>query len=260
MSQSNSKVLLEPAFVLHQRPYRDSSLLLEVFSFEHGRLGLVARGVKGKNKQRQALLQPFVPLRLSWSGRGELGTLTDVEADGALYNLSGQTLLSCFYLNELLTHLLHRHDPHPDLFQYYGYTLQQLDGLSDGRQLQRWLRLFEMQLLQEIGYGLMLENEVEQGEAIEAEAWYRYLPAEGPMLLTTTPKENDPLLFKGSALLAIAAHELNQPQALKDTKRLTRLVLDHYLGGRPLHSRKLLLDLQRTSEAAALNKQNTKME
>jgi DNA repair protein RecO (recombination protein O) len=239
MSQTNNKVLLEPAYVLHQRPYRDTSLLLEVFSFDHGRVGLVARGVKGKNKQRQALLQPFVPLRLSWSGRGDLATLTDVEADGPLYNLTGQVLLSCFYLNELLTHLLHRHDPHPDLFQYYGYTLQQLDGLTDGKQLQQWLRLFETQLLQEIGYGLVLENEVERGEAIELEAWYRYLPAQGPVLLTTTPRENDPLLFKGSALMAIAMQELDQPQVLKDTKRL---------------------DLQRTSEAAALNKQNTKME
>ena len=260
MTQSNSKILLESAYVLHQRPYRDSSLLLEVFSFNHGRVGLVARGVKGKNRQRQALLQPFVPVQLSWTGRGELATLTDVEASGALYNLTGQVLLSGFYLNELLIHLLHRHDPHPDLFEYYRYTLQQLDALTDGVRLQACLRLFECQLLQEIGYGLALECEAEGGENIDPGAIYRYLPGRGAQLVQGQADINNKLLFSGKTLLALAEQRLDEAGDLQQAKRLTRLVLDHYLGGRQLQSRKLLLDLQRTSEAAALNKRHTKME
>ncbi len=255
MVQSNTRVLLEPAYVLHQRPYRDSSLLLEVFSHQYGRVGLVARGVKGKSKPRQALLQAFVPLQLSWSGRGELGTVTDVEANGAMLQLKGQILLSGFYLNELLMHLLHRHDPHPDLFDYYRYTLEQLSVNTDPRRLQQILRLFEMQLLQEIGYGLQLDYEVGQGDAIEPDAVYRYVLGQGPV--RAQPDMLDAGLFKGSSLLAFSMQQLDDAKSLKDAKRLTRLVLDHYLAGKKLNSRQLLLDLQRNAEAAALNKQQS---
>jgi len=253
MAQANNKVLLEPAYVLHQRPYRDTSLLLEVFSLSYGRVGLVARGVKGKRNQRQALLQPFIPLQLSWSGRGELATLTDVEAGGAAHKLVGPVLLSSFYINELLTHLLHRHDPHPDLFEYYRYTFNQLDSLNQPQLLQRHLRLFEKQLLEEIGYGLMLEYELVQGDPIDANRSYYYHPGQGPML-AQGDDVNQTMLFKGDSLLVFAEENLDQPQHLKDARRLTRLVLDHYLGGKKLHSRKLLMDLQRTTEAAALSR------
>lgn len=251
MAQANNKVLLEPGYVLHQRPYRDTSLLLDVFSHEHGRVGLVARGVKGKHKQRQALLQPFVPLQLSWSGRGELASLTDVEPNGGAHQLAGQVLLSGFYINELLTHLLHRHDPHPDLFEYYRYTFNQLDKQSES--LQCYLRLFEKQLLEEIGYGLVLEHEVVRGDQINADSVYRYQPGQGPMLAQQVDN-NQRLLFKGSSLLAFANEDLSQPQYLKDARRLTRMVLDFYLGGKKLHSRQLLMDLQRTKEAAVLSR------
>ncbi len=253
MAQANNKILLEPAYVLHQRPYRDSSLILEIFSHTYGRVGLVAKGVRGKRKQRRALLQPFMPLQLSWSGRGELATLTDVEATGAAHQLVGQVLLSGFYINELLTYLLHRHDPHPDLFEYYRYTFSQLDGLSQPQLLQCHLRLLEKQLLQEIGYGLVLENELVQGEPIDANRSYRYHPGQGPML-AQRDDVNQGSLFRGSSLLAFAQENLDQPQYLKDARRLTRLVFDFYLGGKKLHSRQLLVDLQRTTEAAALNR------
>ena len=256
MVQTTNKSLLEPAYVLHQHPYRDSSLLLEVFSQHHGRVGLVARGVKRKNNPRRALLQPFIPLQLSWSGRGELATVTDVEANGAMHQLKGHVLLSGFYLNELLLHLLHRHDPHPDLFDYYRYTLNQLGGISSPDsevwQLQRCLRLFEKQLLQEIGYGLVLEYEADHGEAIDPAALYRYVLGQGPV--RTNDRSNETNLLKGSSLLAFAERRLDDSYSLKDAKRLTRQVLDHYLAGKKLHSRQLLQDLQRTAEAATLNK------
>lgn len=256
MALSSHKIQLEPAYVLHQRPYRDSSLLLEVFSSAHGRIGMVARGVRSRAGQRRALLQPFVPLHLSWSGRGELVTLTDVEPAGASHALAGQVLLSGFYLNELLLHLLHRHDPHPELFRHYRYTLERLGAIggpsADPVQLQVALRLFEQQLLQEIGYGLVLEYDVERGEAIDPGTLYRFVLGEGPV--AAAPGSDRAALFPGSSLLALAAQQLDSPQALRDARRLTRLVLDHYLDGRKLHTRQLLLDLQRGSEAAALNR------
>lgn len=251
------RLSLQPAFVLHQRPYRDSSVLLEVFNPEHGRFGLIAKGVKGKKQNRQALLQPFTPLLLSWSSRGDLGTLTDCELDGAAMRLNGAVLLSGFYLNELLMHLLHRHDPHPDLFAYYRYTLEQLDSMKDTQaaapELQMRLRYFEKCLLQEVGYAMELEHDVETGEVVQPDRFYRYVIGEGPIGDAVPGKAN---VFSGASLLAYAAERLDSSETLRDAKRLSRALIDHYLGGRPLNSRKLMLDLQRNAEAAELNKHN----
>ena len=251
-----ARLSLQPAFVLHQRPYRDSSLLLEVFNPEHGRFGLVARGVKGKKQNRQALLQAFTPLLLSWSSRGELGTLTDCELDGSAMQLQGAVLLSGFYLNELLMYLLHRHDPHPDLYAYYRYTLDRLAQMKDtpaaAPELQICLRYFEKRLLQEVGYAMVLEHDVESGEAVQPDRYYRYVIGEGPIGGGVPGKAN---VFSGAALLAYATERLDRSQSLRDAKRLSRALIDHYLGGKPLNSRKLMLDLQRNAEAAELNKQ-----
>lgn len=250
----SQRIALEPAYVLHQRPYQDSGLLLEVFTPNHGRVGLVARGVRKPKGRWQSLLQPFVPLLLSWSGRGELGTVTDAEMSGVPHPLQGQVLLSGFYINELLTRLLQRHDPHDELFIYYRLLLEQLAPLNDdtaGRQQLQWqLRLFEKQLLQEIGYGLVLEYDVISGDAIEPDLSYAYHLGEGPIPLTEGV--DAALVVSGRALLALAGGELEDIALLRDTKRLMRAALDQQLGGRPLHSRQLLMDLQRTTEAAAL--------
>lgn len=244
-----SRISLESAYVLHQRPYQDSSLLLEVFTLNHGRIGLVARGVRKPKGRWQSLLQPFTPLLLSWTGRGELGTVVDAEMSGTAHPLKGQVLLSGFYINELLTRLLHRHDPHPELFDYYHALLNQLALLSDGQQLQQPLRLFEKQLLQEIGYGLVLEHDVVSGDAIDADGSYSYRLGEGPAPVVDVA--HDSLVMRGRSLLALAAGRLEDAETLRDAKRLMRAALDQQLGGRPLHSRQLLMDLQRTTEAVA---------
>lgn len=240
---------LEPAYILHQRPYQDSGLLLEVFSQNHGRVGIVARGVRKAKGRWPSLLQPFVPLLLSWSGRGELGTLVDAEINGVASPLRGSLVLSGFYLNELLTRLLHRHDPHPELFQSYQALLPQLSQLSeaDGPQLQRWLRLFEMRLLEEIGYALVLDHDVVTGAAIEAEMNYSYRLGAGPVAVSS-----DLLVIRGRSLLALAAGDLLDPDVLRDARRLMRAALDQQLGGRPLQSRQLLMDLQRRTGAVVL--------
>lgn len=248
-------ITLQPAFILHQRPYRNSSVLLEVFSLNHGRFGLIGRGVKGKKQNRQALLQPFTPVLLSWSARGELGTLIDVEPDGSAISLTGNVLLSGFYLNELLIYLLHRNDPYPDLFSYYRKVLEQLGEVSSQKMgavsLQVHLRYFEKQLLQEMGYGMVLDYEVESGEVVEPERNYRYIIGEGPVKVENLHVAG---LFKGASLLAYANETLDSVQYLRDAKRLSRSLLDHYLGGRPLNSRKLMLDLQRSVSAGLVEK------
>ncbi|MBI5040629.1 MAG: DNA repair protein RecO [Gammaproteobacteria bacterium] len=223
---------LQPGYILHQRAYRDTSLLLEVFTREHGRLGLVARGARAPRSRIRGLLQPFQPLLLSWTGRTELGTLTGVEADGAPPRLPGATLYSGFYLNELLMRLLQRLDPHPELFVAYAETLR---GLQ--HEAQRPLRLFEKQLLESLGYGLLLAQEADSGTPVEANAEYVYALESGPVRSQGAITVG--LKLSGRSLLSLAADDLSDAQSLADSKRLMRAALGLYLGERGLKTREV---------------------
>jgi DNA repair protein RecO (recombination protein O) len=220
--------------VLHQRPYRESSALLEVFSESYGRVGLVARGVRAPKSRQRGELQPFRPLRLSWSARGDLGTLTGVESGGAAPALQGAALYSGFYLNELLTRLLVRHDPHAELYSLYKISLQ---CLAESTDVEPVLRLFEKRLLEEIGYGLLLDCEAQHGEALEPQRYYDYHLESGPVAVAG--RDAPGFIFPGSSLLALAREELIAPEVLHDAKRLMRAALNLYLGGKPLKSREL---------------------
>jgi len=231
------QVELTPGFVLHQRPYRETSALLEVFTSTHGRVGLVARGAHSPKSRRRGELQAFRALLLSWNERGELGTLTDVEADGPGVKLAGAALYSAFYLNELLVRLLVRHDPHPLLFDRYRQALQALSDQPGGIELT--LRLFEKQLLQETGYGLLLDVDCETGEPVEADRFYDYRLEAGPV--ASASDDGEGFLFPGSSLLALAQEKELDVAALRDAKRLMRAALSLYLGGKPLKSRELFL-------------------
>lgn len=228
------RITLQPAYILHARPYRDTSALLEVFTREYGRLGLVARGARGAKSKLRGVLQPFRPVLLSWLGRGDLGTLTDAEAHGTSLTLGGRALLSGYYLNELVQRLTHRHDPHPVLFDAYQETLP---CLNDEPQMERVLRLFEKRLLQELGYGLVLDHDVESGAPLAAEAVYHYHLERGPVLTRTEAPRG--LLLHGSSLLSLAQDELHDESSLRECKRLMRAVLALYLGDKPLMSREL---------------------
>ncbi len=231
---TSSRVQLVPGYVLHQRAYRESSALLEVFTESYGRLGLVARGVRAPNSRQRADLQPFRPLRLSWSARGDLGTLTGVEAEGMTHALRGTALYSAFYLSELLVRLVARQDPHPALYGLYEASLCQL---ADGPEVEPVLRVFEKRLLEETGYGLLLDFEVEQGEAVEPQRYYDYHLESGPVAVDNA---NAPgFVFAGASLLALAREELSTAAALHDAKRLMRAALNLYLGAKPLKSREL---------------------
>ena len=228
------RIDLEPALVLHARPYREASLLVEAFSRGHGRVGLVARGARRPKSKTRGLLQPFVPLLLSWRGRGELSTLTGAEAEGGALPLVGSAAVVGFYLNELLLRFVHRHDPEPVLFDHYRATLAGVAGEGDPEPT---LRIFEKRLLEAAGYALELEREAGSGAAIEPARRYRYTAHAGP-----TPWTGDAspgVCVSGSTLLALARERIAGRSALKEAKRLMRSVIDEHCGGRVLASRAL---------------------
>lgn len=239
MSARRERVEQEPGFLLHHSPYRESSRLLEVFTREHGRVGLVARGARRAGAQRAAL-QPFQALRLSWTLRGELGTLTAVEAEGPYRLLPGRALLSAWYMNELLLRLLARQDPHGDVFAAYA---EALEGLAGGRRPAPVLRIFEKRLLAGLGYGLQLSVEAETGTALAAEDWYRYDLEHGPVRVATGRQGE--LVFRGRELLALEAEELSEPEAARAARRLLQAALRPHLGERELQSRRVLRGLVR---------------
>ncbi|MBL8296927.1 MAG: DNA repair protein RecO [Rhodanobacteraceae bacterium] len=222
-------------WVLHARPYRETSLLLEGWSRDHGRLCLVARGVRRERpRQPRALLQPLVPLSLSWSGRGELVQLTGLEARGQPLALAGEALVCALYVNELLIRLVPRHDALPVLFDAYEATLQRL-VLSSAR---AWtLRRFERDLLAETGYGLVLDCQADDGTEIEANAEYIYIPEYGAVPYRQQPNA---LRLRGSALRALADDCMPDAVDLAGLRRLMRALITHQLGGASLRSWSLL--------------------
>ena len=234
MSQSSTNEL-HRGFLLHSRPYRDSSLLVEFFSEEHGRVGLVARGVRSGKAAQRGLLQPFRPLLASWGGRGELGSLRSVEADGPPRMLHGAALMSGFYLNELLLRLLHRNDPHPELYPLYRAVLEMLAVEEDPEPV---LRVFEKRLLEGLGYGLQLSRDVHDDEPVVPDERYHYQLERGPVPSRLSDGQGVPI--RGASLLALEAEQLDSADVLRDAKRLMRAILDLHIGQRPLKTREVL--------------------
>lgn len=237
---------LEAVFLIHRRAYRETSALLEIFSQEYGRIGVVARGASRPRSSLRTALIPFTPLLMSWSGRGDLATLRSVEvahsaADRKQANstqwhqgLQGNALISGLYINELLMRLTHRHDPHPELFAAYADAIF---DLARPAAIEQVLRIFEKRLLDAIGYGLILTAEVDSGNPIIAEQRYRYLADQGP--IRDPGHAVDGVDISGKTMLALAAErELNVDEQ-REAKRLMRFVLRVYLGDRPLASREL---------------------
>lgn len=231
---SSMKVDLQPGFILHQRAYRETSLILEVFSPGFGRTSLVARGAKRGKASQAALLQPARKLNLAWTIRSEMGTLISAEPDGPGMNMAGRTLFCCFYLNELLMRMLHRHESHPELFYRYEQTL--LD-LQQGVVEDKVLRVFEKHLLKSLGYGLILDHDIQTGRPVEPDGDYYYLTASGPQ--RDRPGPGVGIQISGRTLQALASETDWDEQISKESKRLLRAILNIYTGERPLASRAL---------------------
>lgn len=230
------RVSLQPAFVLHTRAFRDTSLLLELFTLDYGRIAAIAKGVRGKSTRFKCVLQAFTPLLISWSGKGELKTLSDVENDGISIHLLGEALFDGFYLNELLLNLLQRFDPHVELFHSYRHALIDLYH-SDQSQQQKILRIFEKQLLAQLGYGFSFAAIT--GENIQREQYYWFEMEKG--FIQCNSKHSTRPKFLGSELLAIAQDDFSDPQVLAAAKRLMRLSIAKLLGHKELKSRELFL-------------------
>jgi DNA repair protein RecO (recombination protein O) len=224
---------LEPSYILHARPYRESSLILEALSREQGRVGLVARGARGGRSRWRNALQPFRPLLLSWSQRGEMGTLTGADQVASPPPLAGESLFCGIYANELMMRFLQRSDPHPVLFDRYR---ELLGFLAAGESPQGPLRLFEKQLLESAGFGLQLAFEHGSERPIEAGGWYQYVPESGPV--RREPGKGDDALVSGAALLALQSGEVDAGHQ-RELKRMMRRLIAHYLGDRPLKSQSL---------------------
>jgi DNA repair protein RecO (recombination protein O) len=237
-----TRVSLEPAWILHHYPYRDSSLLLEVFSHEYGRIGLIARGARSAKGRWQNQLQMLRPLLLSWNMRGELGTLTGVDSRGGMDVFPGRQVLCACYLNELLMRLLTRHDPHPELFGAYEDALLMLGSAEEPA-----LRLFEKRLLQALGYGLLLDYEYDSGDAVQTGSLYEYRMEKGPVRCGQAAGNG--VFLQGASLLALHAEDLQDAQACREVKHLMRAALALYLGERPLRTREVLRQLSSFASA-----------
>jgi len=220
-----SRVILQPVFVLHSRPYGNTSLLVELFSKHHGRIVALARSARGLSSRYKGKLQLFTPILASWSGKRELMYLGDIELASAPFQLEGKELLCAFYLNELVVRLLHRDDPHPFVFQLYQDTLIALEKRQD---LQATLRCFEKQLLQRLGYAIPLTRDAQTGDPICSESYYQYIPERG--FLRCDDVDNAAIKFPGSSLIAFHQEHFPTQEIRRDAKRLMRLILSRHLG------------------------------
>ena len=232
----SERVDQEPAFILHTRPWRETSLIVDAFTRHHGRVGLVARGARRQSSSLKARLVAFQPLDLAWFGKGALHTLHGAEWQGGALNLRGHGLMCGFYLNELLLRLLPEGDPHEALFDRYRATLEHLNETPDVEPI---LRRFELDLLSELGYAQPLGHSAD-GAALQAGTRYGYAFGEG-----VVPARNGEAAYLGRTLLDLAQGDLSHPTTLAEGKLLMRSLLAHYLGEKPLSTRQLLIDLQK---------------
>ncbi len=231
---------LQRCFVLHRRPYSESSLILDVFSEEYGRLSIISKGARSKRSNLKGVLQAFTPLLIKWSGKGSMRTLRQAESISLAIPLTGINLYSAMYINELVVRVIEQETPYPALFLDY---LTALTELAQTKNPEPALRRFELALLSSMGYGVDFLHCAGSGEMVSPEMTYRYREQKGFMASI----RHDPLMsFKGNELIAISERRFVTPEQLKAAKRFTRIALKPYLGGKPLKSRELFLPRTRS--------------
>ncbi|MES2355456.1 MAG: DNA repair protein RecO [Pseudomonadota bacterium] len=235
----------DSAFVLHTYPYSETSLIVEMLTRQHGRLGMMAKGAKRPRSALRGMLLAFQPLLITWFGKSELRTLGRVEWREALPQLSGTALMCGFYMNELILKLTHRDDPHETLFDFYSETMGLLraggKGSNEATQYGPILRRFELRLLKELGYAVSLDKDIGSGETVVVDKRYEYLIEQGPV---AAPLDANRFQLRGQTLLDMAREDYTAPTTLQEAKQLMRRLVNHYLGGQTLHTRQLLRDLR----------------
>lgn len=258
---------MDQGYVLHTYPYRETSLILQVWTRQHGRLALVAKGARRPKSAHRSLLVPFQPLALDWFGRGELRTLKTAEPAAPATPLAGQGLMAAFYLNELLLKLTHRDDPHEGLFDAYDAAIVELRRLSrqsglpasvppvaaeagptgSARELESALRRFELAMLQELGYAVELAREAGSGAAIEADRDYWYVAERGPVRADGERAPANAVRLRGQTLIDLERGRFDDAATAAQAKQLMRLLINHSLNGQELATRALVRDLMTLS-------------
>jgi DNA repair protein RecO (recombination protein O) len=239
-TRTENRVLHQPGFVLHSYPHRETSLIVDVFTRSHGRLALVAKGAKRPHSALRGVLQTFQPLALSWLGKSEVRTLTTAEWLGGMLPLTGDALLCGFYANELLVKFCAREDAHAQLFDHYVLTLTRLAHDEPPVQV---LRSFERVLLRETGYAMNFDCTCDTRESISAPVSYVFDPERGVRL----PRDGDPAHWprvSGQTLLDMERDDYQRAATAAQSRNLMRFVLNYHLGGTPLNTRQILIDLQ----------------
>jgi DNA repair protein RecO (recombination protein O) len=231
------RIANQPGFVLHSYPYKETSLIVDVFTREHGRVALVAKGAKRPHSKLRGVLQTFQPLSVGWSGKSEVRTLTAAEWVGGMLPLEKSALLCGFYLNELLFKMLARDDAHPALFDHYVATLNQLAHQEPAPIV---LRKFERLLLQETGVGGDLTFCITTRSRVLPQSLYVVEPEQGVRLATAA--DNAPRIL-GKTLLDMAQEDYADATTQAQSKSLMRFLLGHQLAGTPLNTRQILIDL-----------------
>jgi DNA repair protein RecO (recombination protein O) len=237
---SDTRVDHQPAFVLHSYPWRETSLIVDVLTRDHGRMALVARGAKRPTSQFRGLLAAFSPLSVSWSGRSEIKTLIRAEWVGGVTPLRGDDLLSAFYVNELLVRLLARGDPHEALFFAYARVLRDLS--LDRARREQALRGFELDLLREVGVAPSFDH-CGDGAPIDPQGWYRVDPEHGVRRVAEPAPAGGEYCVRGTSMHALAQRDLPAVAEAGDARALLRQLIGYHLRGRPLNTHRILMDL-----------------
>jgi DNA repair protein RecO (recombination protein O) len=254
---------MDKGYVLHSYPYRETSLILQMWTEKHGRLGLVAKGARRPRSASRSVLVPFQPLSVDWFGRGELRTLKTAEPAAPATPLGGSSLLSAFYLNELILKLTTRDDPHEGLFAAYDTAIGALRAITRAaprasgmiaaepatqpppRDIEPVLRRFELALLQELGYAVELAREARSHAAIDADREYWYVAEKGPIAVAEGESPANAVRLRGRTLFDLARGSFDDPVTAAQSKQLMRLLIHHSLNGQELATRVLVRDLQR---------------
>lgn len=232
-----SRVSLQPAYVLHRREFQNSSLLIDFFCYDFGRVKVIAKGARREKSRYRAFLQLFQPLLISYSGRGEIKTLIGAESGMAPLSLRGERLFSGLYINELLVRLLTSQEEHASLYRAYRDALLALQGQQA---VELILRRFELSLLSELGYGINLSEDCQDHQRIDPDSLYRFTPDIGfERVAADAENSKSQRLFPGHHLLALDRFDLADPETARSAKRILRMALAAHLGEKPLSSRTL---------------------
>ena len=254
-------------YVLHSYPYRETSLILQLWTQAHGRFAAVAKGARRPKSAAPGVLVPFQPLSHAWFGRGEVKTLKAAEPAGAALPLAGPSLLSAFYLNELILKLIHRDDPHERLWTAYDEAVSALrsrtrraagvpgllaaePGVGEARAIEPVLRRFELAMLRELGYAAELGRDAGGGGPIDPGREYWYVVERGPVAADGAGERADAVRLSGLTLVQLERGEFDDPRTASEAKSLMRLLIHHCLNGQELSTRALVRDLQRLEDVA----------